>query len=174
VLVENFALATLDRLGLRWDTLRELHSGLIYASVRGFGDWGPLANYRSFDMVGQAAGGAMSVNGDVGGPPVRLGVTLGDTGTGVHCAVGILAAYIERLETGLGQRAEGSMQEAVINFTRVAMASRYLTGQPPPRAGSRLRGMAPSDLYRCEGDDPNAYAYLVVTTPEMWDGVLRT
>src|SRR5207245_207208 len=114
---ENYTLGTLEGWDLGWDVLHEANPAIVYASVRGFGNSGPYSAFKSFDMVGQAAGGAMSMNGPAGGPPVRLGVTLGDTGTGVHCAVGILAAYIERLETGLGQRVEVSMQEAVINFS---------------------------------------------------------
>jgi formyl-CoA transferase len=174
VLVENFALGTMERLGLGWDALEDVHPGLIYGSIRGFGDSGPYASYRSFDMIGQAAGGAMSVNGGEGEPPQRLGVTLGDTGTGVHLAVGILAAYIQRQRTGRGQRVELSMQEAVMNYTRVAMLSHYLTGGVPTmRRGNPLKYMT-ADLYRCSGDGPNDYAYVVATNTAMWEGILKT
>jgi formyl-CoA transferase len=174
ILVENFALGTMERLDLGWDTLKEIHPALIYASIRGFGDSGPYAGYRSFDMVGQAAGGAMSVNGEPDGPPTRLGVTLGDTGTGVHLAVGILAAYVQRQRTGEGQRVELSMQEAVMNYTRVAMLSHYLTGGTPTmRRGNPLKYMT-ADLYRCAGDGPNDYAYVVATNDAMWEGILKT
>jgi formyl-CoA transferase len=173
VVIENFTLGTLERLGLSWDVMRETHPGLIYATIRGFGDSGPYASFKSFDMVGQAAGGAMSVNGEIGGPPTRLGVTLGDTGTGVHAAVGILAAYIERQRTGEGQRVELSMQDAVMNYTRVAMLSHYLSGVPTQRRGNPLKYMT-ADLYRCAGDGPNDYAYVVATSPAMWEGILKT
>ena len=174
VLVENFALGTMERLGLGWEPLREAHPQLIYASVRGFGDSGPLSHIKAFDMVGQAAGGAMSVNGDAGGPPQRLGITLGDTGTGVHLAVGILAAYVQRQRTGEGQRVELSMQEAVMNYTRVAMLSHYLTGGTPTfRRGNPMKYMS-ADLYRCAGGGPNDYAYLLAPLPQMWDSVLET
>jgi formyl-CoA transferase len=174
VLVENFALGTMERFNLGWDVLKEIHPGLIYGSIRGFGDSGPYANFRSFDMIGQAAGGAMSVNGDPDDPPQRLGVTLGDTGTGVHLAVGLLGAYIERQRTGEGQRVELSMQEAVMNFTRVAMLSHYLTnGIPTPRRGAPLKYMT-ADVYRCAGGGDNDYAYVVATNTAMWDGILKT
>ena len=173
VLVENFTLGTMERFGLGWDVLHERFPELIYASVRGFGDSGPYAQFKSFDMIGQAAGGAMSVNGDLDGPPQRLGVTLGDTGTGIHLAVGILAAFIQRQRTGEGQRVELSMQEAVMNYTRVAMLSHYLSGQPTLRRGNPLKYMS-ADLYRCAGDGPNAYVYIVSPMPDMWDGVLKT
>lgn len=173
VLVENFALGTMDRLDLGWDVLRDVHPGLIYASVRGFGDTGPYASYKAFDMAGQAAGGAMSVNGEIDGPPMRLGITLGDTGTGVHLAVGILAAYIERQRTGKGQRVEVSMQEAIMNFTRVAMLTQYFTNEPTPRRGNPLKYMT-ADLFGCAGSGPNDYVYIVANGPVMWDGVLKT
>ena len=173
VLVENFSLGTMEKFGLGWDVLREKFPKLIYASVRGFGDSGPYAAFKSFDMIGQAAGGAMSVNGRPDGPPERLGVTLGDTGTGVHLAVGILAAYIQREQTGEGQRVELSMQEAVMNYTRVAMLSHYLSGQPTYRRGNPLKYMS-ADLYACAGGGPNDFAYIVASLPQMWDGVLKT
>jgi formyl-CoA transferase len=173
VLVENFALGTMERLGLSWETLRERHPGLIYASIRGFGDTGPYADYKAFDMAGQAAGGAMSVNGEADGPPMRLGITLGDTGTGVHLAVGILAAYIERERTGAGRRVEVSMQEAIMNFSRVAMLQQYFTNEPTPRRGNPLKYMT-ADLFACAGGGPNDYVYIVANGPVMWDGVLKT
>lgn len=174
VLVENYTLGTLDSFGLGWDVLSSVHPGLIYASIRGFGNSGPYASFKSFDMVGQAAGGAMSVNGERDGPPMKLGVTLGDTGTGLHCAIGILAAYIQRLATGQGQRVEVSMQESIVNFSRVAFAGRYATGRPAPRRGTASGLVPPSGLHACAGGGSNDFAYLVVFSPDMWLGVLRT
>jgi formyl-CoA transferase len=173
VLIENYTRGTMERFGLGWEELQLTHPGLIYASIRGFGDSGPLADYKSFDMIGQAAGGAMSVNGEPGAPPQRLGVTLGDTGTGVHCALGILAAYIQRERTGEGQRVDLSMQDSVVNYTRVAMLSHYLSGVPTQRRGNPLKYMT-ADLYRCAGEGPNDYAYVVATSPAMWEGICRT
>jgi formyl-CoA transferase len=174
VLIENFTLGTLEKWGLGWDVLEMLHPGLIYATVRGFGESGPYASYKAFDMVAQATGGAMSVNGELGAPPVKLGITLGDTGSGLHCAVGILAAYIQRQQTGRGQRVEVSMQEAVVNFVRPAMLAHYITGQPTIRSGNRLPVLAPSDLYRCAPGGANDYVYMMINSRAMWEGVLRT
>lgn len=173
VLVENFALGTMERLDLGYEVLKQAHPGLIYASIRGFGDTGPYAEFKAFDMAGQAAGGAMSVNGEADGPPMRLGVTLGDTGTGIHLAVGILAAYIQRERTGEGQRVEVSMQEAIMNYSRVAMLQHYLTGSPTPRRGNPLKYMT-ADLFTCAGGGPNDYVFIVANGPVMWDGVLKT
>ena len=174
VLIENFTLGTLEKLGLGWDVLSAIHPGLIYATVRGFGDSGPYASFKAFDMIAQATGGAMSVNGELGGPPIKLGITLGDTGSGVHCAVGILAAYIQRLQTGRGQRVEVSMQEAVINFVRPSMLAHYITGYPTMRSGNRIPVLAPSDLYKCAPGGDNDYAYMMINSPAMWEGVLTT
>ncbi|MGH9194132.1 MAG: CaiB/BaiF CoA transferase family protein, partial [Acidimicrobiia bacterium] len=174
VLIENYTLGTMEKWGLDWETLKRTHPGLIYTTIRGYGDSGPYASYKAFDMIAQATGGAISINGDRNGPPMRLGVTLGDTGTGVHAAVGILAAYIQRTQTGKGQRVELSMQECVVNFTRVGMTGGYITGEPSRRTGSRLPHLSPSDLYACAPGGPNDYVFMMLTTREMWEGLLKT
>lgn len=173
VVVENYSLGTMESLGLGYDVLRELNPRVIYATIKGFGTYGPYASYKSFDMIAQAAGGAMSVTGLPGSPPVKPGPTIGDTGTGLHCAIGILAAYIQRLETGQGQKVEVSMQDAIVNFTRVAMLGHYLTGKPVERRGNRILGMAPGDIYPCAPEGPNDYIYLTVSSEEMWESLLR-
>lgn len=174
VLIENYTLGTLERWGLGWDTLQTVHPTLIYASVRGFGNSGPYAHFRAFDMIAQASGGAMSLNGDHGGPPLKLGVTLGDTGTGIHMAVGILAAYVQRLRTGKGQRVEVSMQEAVLNYTRVGMTGYYNGGEPSRRTGNRMGWLAPSGIYACQPGGPNDYVFFMINNRDMWDGILKT
>jgi len=174
VLIENFTLGTLEKWDLGWDVLCGIHPGLIYATIRGFGESGPYARFKAFDMIAQATGGAMSLNGELGGPPIKLGVTLGDTGSGVHCAVGILAAYIQRLQTGRGQRVEVSMQEAVANFVRPALMAHYITGQPTIRSGNRIPFLSPSDLYRCAPGNGNDYVYMMINSRAMWEGVLTT
>jgi formyl-CoA transferase len=174
VLIENFTLGTMEKLRLGWDVLSAMHPALIYATIRGFGDSGPYASFKAFDMIAQATGGAMSLNGELGGPPIKIGVTLGDTGSGVHCAVGILAAYVERLRTGRGQRVEVSMQEAVANFVRPALMAHYLTGQPTIRSGNRIPFLAPSDLYRCAPGGANDFVYMMINSRAMWEGVLTT
>ncbi|MGH7894882.1 MAG: CaiB/BaiF CoA transferase family protein, partial [Candidatus Binatia bacterium] len=170
VLIENFTLGTLEKWGLGWDALSTIHPGLIYATIRGFGDSGPYAPFKAFDMIAQATGGAMSLNGELGGPPIKLGVTLGDTGTGIHCAVGILAAYVQRLRTGRGQRVEVSMQDAVVNFVRPSLMAHYITGQPTIRIGNRVPLLAPTDLYRCAPGGANDYVYMMINSVAMWEG----
>jgi formyl-CoA transferase len=173
VVVENYSLGTMESLGLGYEVLQQLNPKIIYATVKGFGTYGPYSPYKSFDMIAQASGGAMSVTGMPGSPPVRPGPTIGDTGTGLHCAIGILSAYIQRLTTGKGQKVEVAMQDAIVNFTRVAMVGQYLTGQPVQRRGNRVMGMAPGDIYPCAPGGPNDYAYIFASSEEMWESLLR-
>jgi formyl-CoA transferase len=174
VVVENLAPGTIERLGLGYEELKQVNPGIIFASVKGFGSYGPYSDYKSFDMIAQAAGGAFSVTGFEGGPPVRPGPTIGDTGTGMHVALGILGAYVQKLQTGVGQRVEVSMQDAVVNYNRVATMSHYLTGQPAPRRGNAMATSVPSGLYPCQPGGPNDYVYIHTATPRMWEAVLET
>ncbi len=173
VVVENYSLGTMESLGLGYEVLQQLNPNIIYATIKGFGTYGPYSPYKSFDMIAQASGGAMSVTGLPGSIPVRPGPTIGDTGTGLHCAIGILSAYIQRLTTGKGQKVEVAMQDAIVNFTRVAMVGQYLTGEPVPRRGNRIMGRAPGDIYPCAPGGPNDYAYVFTSSEEMWESLLR-
>jgi formyl-CoA transferase len=174
VLVENFAYGVMERLGLDYATLSQLHPGLIYATIKGFGTYGPYHEYKCFDTIAQAAGGALSVTGFPDSPPCSPGPTLGDTGTGVHAAVGILAAYIQRQQTGRGQRVEVAMQDAVVNFMRVRMLGQYIANVAVPRLGNTVAQMVPIDLYPSDPGGPNDFVYIFLTTLEMWNAVLRT
>lgn len=173
VVIENFSLGTMEGLGLGYATLRELNPRLIYATVKGFGTYGPWSSYKSFNAVAQAAGGAFSITGLPDGPPLKPGPTIGDTGTGIHCAVGILAALLQRQKTGQGQHVEVSMQDAVVNYVRVPLRHHQQTGQLVKRTGNRLNHSAPTDTYPCHPGGPNDYVYIMATSREMWESLLR-
>lgn len=173
VVLENFSLGTMESLGLGYDTLKKINPRLIYATVKGFGTYGPWSSYKSFNSVGQAVGGALSITGVPGGPPIKPGPTIADTGTGIHCAVGILAALLQREKSGHGQHVEVSMQDAVVNYMRVPLRHHIQTNTVVPRTGNRLSHAAPTDTYPCHPGGPNDYVYIMTTTPEMWRNVLR-
>jgi formyl-CoA transferase len=174
ILSENYSLGTLESLGLGYDRLREINPRLIYLTIKGFGTYGPYSKYKSFDMIAQATGGAMSLTGFPGSPPLKPGPTIGDTGTGMHSAIGVLAAYIQRQHTGKGQKVEVAMQEAIFNFVRVPMMDTYITNEPSPRRGNRLGSGAVGDIFKCAPGGPNDYVYMLCTSPEMWEAMCKT
>src|SRR6266700_829135 len=162
VFIENLGPGSVERLGLAYDEVRRLNPRLVYAQVKGFPADGPYGGFLSFDPIGQAVGGAVSLTGDPDGRPTKPGPTIADTGTGLHCAIGILAALHQRQRTGLGQRVEVSMQEAVINYCRIAYTRQALTGDAAERFGNRsqLGVSAPSDVFPCEPGGPNDYVFI--------------
>jgi formyl-CoA transferase len=173
VLAENFAPGTLDRLGLDRERLRERFPRLIVASIRGYRPGGPWSAFKSLDLVAQAVGGAMSVTGEADGAPLRLGPTVADTGTGLHLAIGILAALVRRGRSGRGGWIEVALQDAMFNFMRNAMIPTYLTGAPAPRTGADYPGAAPSGLYPCRPQGPNDYVYILLSAGAHFEGLLR-
>jgi formyl-CoA transferase len=168
VLIENFGPGSFERLGFGYDDLRRMNPRIISGSVKGFGSTGPYSNYKSFEMIAQAMGGAMSVTGTGDGPPTKVEAGLGDTGAGLHLAIGILAAIVQRQTTGVGQRIEVAQQDAVLNLVRIHFREHYSTGKPVPRRGNRSPGGAPSSLYRCRPFGPNDYVFIHCATLEMW------
>ena len=172
IVVENFTLGTMERLGIGYDTLKELHPQLIYCTVKGFGTTGPWAPTKSFDMVAQAAGGAMALTGMADGMPLKPGPTIGDTGTGVQAAIGMLAALWQRQRDGVGQKVELSMQEAVTNYTRVPMTRREVAGDPAPPYGDGLT--APTGLFPCKPGGRADWVWVVVAGGRMRQALMET
>jgi formyl-CoA transferase len=164
VFVENFAPGAIERLGFGYDEVKKINPKIIYAQIKGFAPDGPYGKFLSFDMIAQASGGAFALTGEKGGKPLKPGPNVGDTGTGVHAAMGILAALYQREKTGEGQRIEVAMQEAVINFCRVSYSAHALRGRPPERTGgSPNSSSAPSGIYPCKGGGPNDYVFIHAT-----------
>lgn len=177
VFVENLGPGSVERLGLDYETVSGINKRLVYAQVKGFAPDGPYGRFLSFDPVGQAVGGALSLTGAEDGPPLKPGPTIADTGTGLHCAVGILAALYQRERTGLGQRVEVAMQEAVINYCRISYCRQAITGRASERFGNRsqLGRTAPSDVFPCQPGGPNDHVFVYTSRAgnDQWHRLLE-
>jgi formyl-CoA transferase len=188
VLVENFAPGALDRMGFGWERIQELNPRMIMASVKGFGP-GKYEDCKVYENVAQCAGGSASTTGFLDGPPLVTGAQIGDSGTGLHLALGIVAALYQREQTGRGQKVLASMQDGVINLSRVKLrdqqrlAAGPLTeysqfgegipfGDATPRAGNDSGGGQPGRILKCKGweTDPNAYTYFITQAP-AWEKI---
>src|SRR6266850_3963633 len=148
-------------------------SDLIAASVKGFGSTGPYAEYKSFEWIAQAMAGAMSMTGSPDGPPTKAIGGLADTGAGLHTAIGILAAIIQRQVTGVGQRIEVAQMDVVVNMTRIHFRDYYLGVDPIPRKGNRSPAACPSNTYRCKPFGPNDYVFIHTANIEMWKALTK-
>jgi formyl-CoA transferase len=190
VLVENFAPGALDRMGLTWERIHALNPRMIVASVKGFGP-GPYEDCKVYENVAQCAGGAASTTGFDDGPPLVTGAQIGDSGTGVHLALGIVAALFQRNSTGQGQRVLCAMQDGVLNLCRVKLRdqqrlerTKVMTEYPQyphgqfgdavPRAGNASGGGQPGWILKCKGweTDPNAYIYFITQAP-VWEAICK-
>ncbi len=179
VLVENFGPGVVDRFGFSWERLQEINAGLIYASIKGFGP-GKYFNFKAYEIIAQAMGGAMATTGFEDGPPTATGAQIGDSGTGIHLVAAILAALFQRTNTGRGQRVEVAMQAAVLNLCRVKLRDQQRLAHGPlheypnerfgdevPRAGNASGGGQPGWAVRTKGGGPNDYIYVIVQ-PVGW------
>jgi formyl-CoA transferase len=173
VVVENMGPGVMERLGLGYERLKTLNPRIIHASVKGFGPGGPYEEYKSFEWIAQAMAGAMSMTGSPDGPPTKAIGGLADTGAGLHTAIGILAAIIQRQATGVGQQIEVAQQEAVVNLLRIHLRETYVSGKPAPRQGNRSAAAAPSNIYRCSPGGPNDYVFIHCATVEMWKSLTQ-
>ncbi|QGZ40927.1 formyl-CoA transferase [Pseudoduganella flava] len=190
VLVENFAPGALDRMGFSWERIQELNPRMIVASVKGFGP-GPYEHCKVYENVAQCAGGAAATTGFDDGPPVVTGAQIGDSGSGLHLALGIVTALYQRTVSGRGQRVQTAMQDAVLNLCRVKLRDQQRLdrngvleeypqyangtfGESVPRAGNASGGGQPGWILKCKGweDDSNAYIYFI-TQAAAWPAICR-
>jgi formyl-CoA transferase len=188
VLVENFAPGALDRMGLTWEHIHKTNPRMIVASVKGFGP-GPYEDCKVYENVAQCAGGSASTTGFRDGAPLVTGAQIGDSGTGLHLALGIMAALYQRNRTGRGQKVLAAMQDGVLNLCRVKLRDQQrlahgpLTeysqfgegipfGEAVPRAGNDSGGGQPGWIVKCKGweNDPDAYLYFITQAP-VWGAI---
>ncbi|HSR81120.1 MAG TPA: CoA transferase, partial [Hyphomicrobiaceae bacterium] len=175
VLIENMAPGTFARLGFDYPRLSQLNPRLIFAQVKGFAPESPHANYLAFDMIAQAMGGTMGVNGHPDAAPIRPGPTIGDTGTGMLCAIGILAAIYQRVATGRGQHIQIAMRDAMLNYCRTPMSRQAARTDQLPRGGNGVVGTAPGGLYQCApgGLDDLCYIFCSRGNEDHWRRLLQ-
>jgi formyl-CoA transferase len=185
VLVENFAPGALDRMGFTWERIQELNPRMIVASVKGFGP-GPYEDCKVYENVAQCAGGSASTTGFDDGPPLVTGAQIGDSGTGLHLALGIVAALYQRNTSGRGQKVLAAMQDGVLNLCRVKLRDQQRLartgvmkeypqypngkfGSAVPRAANASGGGQPGTILKCKGweTDPNSYLYFITQAP-VW------
>ena len=164
IMAENRGPGAMDRLGLGYEDLKTINPRLIYAAVKGFGSYGPYSDYKCFEPVALATSGALSCTGFDDRPPAVLGANVGDSGTGMHAVIGILAALVQRNVSNEGQLVEVAMQEAVLNLTRVRFTGTLTDGSAEPRQTSH-EGRRPGSvggLFVCAPGGPNDYVYLML------------
>jgi formyl-CoA transferase len=188
VLVENFAPGALDRMGFTWERIQELNPRMIMASIKGFGP-GPYEDCKVYENVAQCAGGAASTTGFRDDVPMVTGAQIGDSGTGLHLALGITTALLQREKTGKGQKVMASMQDGVLNLCRVKLRDQQRLahgplkeysqygegvdfGEATPRAANDSGGGQPGRILKCKGweTDPNAYTYFI-TQAAAWQKI---
>ena len=188
VMVENFAPGALDRMGFSWEKIQEINPRMIYASVKGFGP-GKYEECKVYENVAQCAGGSASTTGMLGEVPMVTGAQIGDSGTGLHLALGIVTALFHREKSGKGQRVSAAMQDGVLNLCRVKLRDQQRLEKGPlkeysqfgenvpfgdatPRAGNDSGGGQPGRILKCKGweEDPNAYTYFI-TQAAVWEKV---
>ncbi len=149
VLIENFRTGTMESFGLGYETLAELHPGLIYCAVSAYGRTGPRADAPGYEALMQAFSGIMSITGEPDGPPLRAGVSFLDLTTGILCAFGVVNALLHRARTGLGQRVEGSLLETAVSLLNYHAEGYLLTGAVPKPLGSSHPSLSPYRTFRC-------------------------
>lgn len=184
VVMENFGPGVIERLGFPWEKVHEINPRIVMASIKGFGSSGTYADFKAYENVAQAMGGAMSTTGFSDGPPLVTGAQIGDSGTGLHLVIGILAALHQRNQTGRGQYVECAMMDGVMNLCRVkfrdhqrltrqvlaeySIATQGLTATP--RAGNDSGGGQLGNAIKCKPGGANDYLYVVVQEA-VWEAL---
>ena len=180
VMVENFAPGALDRMGFTWERIQEINSRMVYASVKGFGP-GPYQDCKVYENVAQCAGGSATTTGFDDGPPLVTGAQIGDSGTGINLAMGIVTALFQREKTGRGQRVTCAMQDGILNLCRVKLRDQQRLQHGPlkeypqypngsfgdevPRGGNSSGGGQPGWVVQCAPGGPNDYIYVIIQPP---------
>ena len=147
VVVENYRPGVMDKLGLGYDVLKEVNDQIIYAAVSGFGCYGPKYKRPGYDIIAQATSGLMSITGEAGGQPLRVGNAMGDVLGGMNLTIGILIALNARTVTGRGQRVDVSLVDSVVSSLEVGWQRFFASGKQPELIGNRYASAFPYDSF---------------------------
>ncbi|HVX45894.1 MAG TPA: CoA transferase [Mycobacteriales bacterium] len=169
IVVENFRPGVVRKLGVDYESVRQVNPGIIYASISGFGQTGPYSQRPGYDLIAQGMAGAISITGSPGGEPAKCGIPVGDLGAGLLCVYGILSAYIHRLKTGVGQYLETSLYEAVLAMSVWESVEYWATGVPPQPLGSANRMSAPYQALRTD----DGYLTVGANNQRLWERLCR-
>jgi crotonobetainyl-CoA:carnitine CoA-transferase CaiB-like acyl-CoA transferase len=165
VLVENFRVGKMEEWGLGYDDLRAENPNLVYCSLSGYGEWGPDSHRPAYDIIMQAEGGLMSITGEEGRVPVRVGVAIADIGAGMYATQAILAALLEReLGGGEGQKIDISLFDGQVAWMTYMASNYFATGDPPGRMGSKHPTIAPYQAF----ETADSYVVVAVASENIW------
>ena len=173
VVVSNFLPGTMEKFGIDYSVLSKIKPDLVYAENSGFGKGGPYSNYPAFDSIAKAAGTACSNTGNLDGPPLNPGPSIGDSGSGIHMFGAIMAALYCRDRTGEGQEIDMSMTDNIINLNRIHFRRSIGIGEPQPRSGGGVPGYIPWDIFKAKGDKPNDYVFIAARQPHQYKGLMK-
>ncbi len=165
IVLENYSKGVMERLGIGYEWLKSLKPDIIYASIKGFGNWGDWSEFKSFETAAQATGGLMSANGSPDGPPKGVSIGAGDSGTGLHMAIAVLAALRQRDKSGEGQMVEVSMQDGITNLMRISLIKPLSLGEV-----NTDWGRVPN-VFRCAPGGGDDYV-MIHTRGDLWITVL--
>ena len=161
IVLENYSKGVMDRLGIGYKWLKSMKPDIIYASIKGFGNWGDWSEFKSFETAAQATGGLMSANGLPDGPPKGVSIGAGDSGTGLHMAIAVLAALRQRDKSGEGQMVEVSMQDGITNLMRISLIRPLSVGEV-----NTAWGRVPN-VFRCAPGGDDDYV-MIHTRGDLW------
>jgi formyl-CoA transferase len=164
ILLENFKPGTMEKLGFGYDRVREVNPQIIYASISGFGQYGPYKDRPGYDIIGQAMGGLMSVSGWPDSPPTRTGTAMADIVAGLNACIGILASLKGRERTGLGERIDVSLVDSMVSAMETVIQIYLVEGRVPQRVGNRYEFIAPYNSFRAE----DGWVVIGVGGQEVW------
>ena len=164
VLIESFTPGTMDRLGLGYEAAAKLNPPLIYVSISGFGQTGPYRELPGYDVVAQAMCGIMMCTGDKEGPPVRVGASWIDMGTGMFAALGVLKSLLDLKESGQGQHLDLSLLDTALSWMSPLIAYHAMSGQLPGREGSALAVFSPYQVFQAS----DGYVFIGASTQRFW------